>query len=113
MDEFKINIINDIAIVKVEILVATYRDAKSLWEEMESALIFNHKKIIIDLSHCNSVDSTFIGMIVKISRKVREKDGQMKLVFPQMTTAEIFLITSISQIIDCYDTLEEAMNSFD
>jgi anti-anti-sigma factor len=112
MDDFQIDLINDIAVIKVNILTATQRDAKPLWEEMESKLIFNQKKIIIDLSFCNNVDSTFIGMIVKIFRKVQEKDGKMKMVYPEVKNTEVFIVTRLPKIIDFYNTLEEALISF-
>jgi hypothetical protein len=38
-DEFKIKIVDDIAIVTVDLLVATQRDAKPLWEELETTTI--------------------------------------------------------------------------
>ena len=112
MDEFKIDSTKDIVVVKVEILIATQRDANPLWDEFESQLIFNQKKIIIDLSYCQTVDSTFMGMLVKIYKKVKDNDGIMKIVFPQEKTAFSFHMTGISKIIDCYDSLEEALESF-
>ena len=63
MDDFKITTIKKILIVKPDFIVATLRDAKPLWDEFESKLLFKRDKIIIDLSSCNNVDSTFIGMI--------------------------------------------------
>ena len=113
MDEFEINFTKDIVVVKVDIRTATLRDARPLWVEFESHLIFNQKKIIIDFSVCHSVDSTFMGMIVKIFKKVTGQDGIIKIVFPDVKTAFTFHMTGISKIIDCYDSLEEALDSFD
>ena len=113
MDEFEINFTKDIVVVKVDIQTATLRDAKPLWDEFESHLIFNQKKIIINFYDCHSVDSTFMGMIVKIYKKVTDQDGIMKIVFPDEKTAFTFHMTGISKIIDCYDSLEEALDSFD
>jgi anti-anti-sigma factor len=113
MDEFKINFTKDIVVVKVDIITATLRDAKPLWDEFESHLIFNQKKIIIDFSDCHSVDSTFMGMIVKIYKKVKDQDVIIKIAFPQEKKAFSFQMIGISKIIDCYDSLEEALDSFD
>ena len=109
MDDFKINIIDDIVIVKIDILIATHRDAKPLWDELESRLIFKWNKLIIDLSPCNYIDSTFIGMIVKIFRKVSEKNGEMVLVFPKLNTIESFSVLGITKIVPCYNSVEEAL----
>jgi anti-anti-sigma factor len=109
VDDFKINVIDDIAIVKIDILIATHRDAKPLWDELENRLIFKWNKLIIDLSPCNYIDSTFIGMIVKIFRKVSEKSGQMVIVFPKINTIESFSVLGITKIVPCYNSVEEAL----
>ena len=78
MDNYQVNIIDDIAVVKVDIASATLRDAQSLWDRMELDSLFDRQKIVIDLTFFTFVDSTFIGMIVKVFKKVSEKNNQMK-----------------------------------
>jgi anti-anti-sigma factor len=113
LDDFKIKIIDDIAIVIVEILVATHRDAKPLWDELESKSILGWDKIIIDISNCTFVDSTFIGMIVKIYKSVSNRNGDMKLVFPEKKAMAYIHHMGITKILDCFNTLNQAVNSFD
>ena len=113
MNEFEINFTKDIVVVKVDIRTASLRDAKPLWDEFESHLLFNQKKIVIDFLVCHYVNSTFMGMILKIFKKVTGQDGIMKIVFPDVKTAFTFHMTHISKIIDCYDSLGEALDSFD
>ena len=112
MDEFQINTNEKITVVKLDIIVATHRDAQPFWDDFESNLLFDRKKIIIDLSACNYVDSTFIGMIIKIFRKVKEQKGQLKVVFPQRESVEQFWALGITKVISCYDSLQEAIDSF-
>jgi anti-sigma B factor antagonist/stage II sporulation protein AA (anti-sigma F factor antagonist) len=111
VSDYQINIIDEIVVVKVDILIATHRDAKPLWDEFESKLLFNRKRIVIDLSFCNNVDSTFLGMLVKILRKLNERGGQLALVFPKLVKQELFIVTGINKIIPCYKTLTEALRS--
>jgi anti-sigma B factor antagonist/stage II sporulation protein AA (anti-sigma F factor antagonist) len=112
VDDFQINIIGDLCIVKVDILIATHRDVKTFWNEMENKSIFKQKKLIIDLSPCNYVDSTFMGIIVKLFRQVCDENGQLALVFPRMDSLESFRMMGITKIIDCHDTLDKALESF-
>jgi len=112
MDDFKIDITEKITVVKLDIIVATYRDAKPFWDDFESNLLFAKKKIIVDLSACNYVDSTFIGMIIKIFRNVNEKGGQLKVVFPQRESVEQFWALGITKVISCFDSLQDAIDSF-
>jgi len=112
-NDYKIKTITDIAIVTVDLLVATQRDAKPFWDELENDLILKWDKVIIDLSYCTLIDSTFIGMIVKIFKTVSRNNGQLKLVFPE-NNARIYLhTTGIIKVVDCFNTLNEAVKSFD
>jgi anti-sigma B factor antagonist/stage II sporulation protein AA (anti-sigma F factor antagonist) len=111
VSDFQVNIVDEIVVVKVDILIATHRDAKPLWDEFESKMLFNRKKIVIDLSFCNNVDSTFLGIIVKILRKMNEKSGKLVLVFPKLIKQELFIVTGINKIVPCYNNLPEALQS--
>jgi anti-anti-sigma factor len=112
VDQFKLEIAEGIAIVKVDIPSATLREAKPMWELFESEMIFDWKKIIIDLTACTFIDSTFIGMIIKIFRRVNEKESQMKLVFPQITDIESFRVVGITKILECFNSVENAIKSY-
>jgi len=112
MENFSINYKKDIVIVKVDLPAATMRDAQSLWEIVASDSVFDKEKIIIDLSACSFIDSTFIGMIVKIFKRVSEKHSVMKLVFPQITDIESFRVTGITKILECFKSLGNALESF-
>jgi len=112
LDNYQVNIIDDIAVVKVDIASATLRDAQSLWDKMESDSLFDRQKIVIDLTFCTFVDSTFIGMIVKVFKKVSEKNNQMKLVFPQITDLESFRVIGIVRILECFSSVQDAIDSF-
>ena len=112
MDEFQIKTIDDITVVKVELVIATLRDAQPLWNEFEKNLLFNRKKTIIDLSQCHYIDSTFIGMIVRIFKKLDENKNQLKLVCPQAENIDKFRYIGIAKVIDCFITLPEAVDSY-
>ena len=109
MEESQINIIGNIVVVQVDPVSATLTDAQPFWEEFEKNNLFNHSKIIIDISRCVHIDSTFMGMIVKIFKRVSGNNGQLKLVFPQLSSIDSFRISSITKVLECFDTLEEAL----
>jgi anti-anti-sigma factor len=112
MENFTLKIVDHIAIIKVELVSATLRDSQALWDMMDIDSIFEKQKIIIDLSGCGFIDSTFIGMIVKIFRQINENDGNLKLVFPQITDLESFRIIGITKILECFGTLANAIESY-
>lgn len=112
MENFTLKIVDHIAIIKVELVSATLRDSQALWDMMDIDSIFEKQRIIIDLSGCTFIDSTFIGMIVKIFRRVNENSGNLKLVFPQITELESFRVTGITKILECFETLANAIESY-
>ena len=112
MENFTLKIVDHIAIIKVELVSATLRDSQALWDMMDIDSIFEKQKIIIDLSGCSFIDSTFIGMIVKIFRRINENNGNLKLVFPQITDLESFRVIGITKILECFGTLANAIESY-
>ncbi|MDH3269223.1 MAG: STAS domain-containing protein [Ignavibacteria bacterium] len=112
MENFSLKIVDHIAIIKVELISATLRDSQALWDLMDINSIFEKQKIIIDLSTCTSIDSTFIGMIVKIFRRVDENNSTLKLVFPQINELDSFRVIGITKILDCFDTVQNAVESY-
>jgi len=112
MDIFNLEIAEGVAIVKVDIPSATLREAKPMWELFESEMIFDWKRIIIDLSVCTFIDSSFIGMIIKLYRRINESNSQLKLVFPQITDIESFRVVGITKVIECFKSIDLAVASF-
>ena len=112
MNELTIAASKRITVVKIDVIVATLRDAKPLWDEFEYNLLFDRKKIIVDLSYCDYVDSTFVGMLIKIYKKVVENGGNLKLVFPQMVSETQFWALKITNVIECYNTIQEAIDNY-
>ena len=112
MDQFKIKNVGDVIIVKTELIAVNYRDAQPFWDFLDVNSIFDWDKIIIDISGCYYIDSTIIGVIVKTFRKVSAKSGKINLVFPQRSGADAMKYLSITKIVDCYDTLREALDGF-
>ncbi len=112
MENFTLKLIEHIAVIKVELLSATLRDSQELWDTMDLNSIFEKQRIIIDLSGCTFIDSTFIGMIVKIFRRINENNGSLKLVFPQITDLESFRLIGITRIMECFSSVDNAVESF-
>lgn len=112
MDNFTLKLVDHIAIIKVDLVSATLRDSQALWDMMDIDSIFEKQRIIIDLSGCTFIDSTFIGMIVKIFRRITENKGTLKLVFPQITDLESFRVIGITKILECFGTLTNAIESY-
>ena len=112
MDEFKINNVGDVIVIRTELIVANHRDAKPFWEFLGDNSVLNWEKIIIDVSSCHYIDSAFIGVIVKTFREVSNQNKELRLVFPQREGVEAMKYLGITKLVRCYDTFRDALESF-
>ncbi len=112
MEHFQISQTEGIVVIKVDLINATDKEANTLLEIFEKYLLFDGSKILIDLTSCSHIDSTFIGMLVKIFKKVSENEGQLKLIFPQLSIVDSFRIIGITKILKCYDSSDQAMADY-
>ena len=112
MDRIQIKTIADVTIVELDSVLATISEAKPLLDELNNRAKLNSNKLIIDVSCCKYFDSTFIGSLKQTYKKVIENNGQMKLVYPKVVTLKSSRTESITKIIECYNTLTEALNSY-
>jgi anti-anti-sigma regulatory factor len=109
---FEKKIVEDVLIERVNLGRVTLIEAKVFWERLQMDIVQGHKKIIADLSDCELVDSTFIGVIVQAQRILLKNQGKLKLVLPVNQRVEFFNLVGVSRIITVYELLEDAVNSF-
>jgi len=70
-------------------------------------------KILINLAKVPYIDSAGIGELVHCHTTVVKRGGQIKLLNLTKKIREIFTITRLSTVLDCYDNEIEAIASFD
>lgn len=56
--------------------------------------------VVLDLSAVSFVDSTALGTIVGLLRRVREGDGELRVVLPESNARRIFELTSLDRTLD-------------
>jgi anti-anti-sigma factor len=112
LEDFEKECVQDIVVQKVNLLKATQIEAQPFWQRLESNNVFDSTKIIVDLSFCTFVDSTFKGIIVKAFRKITENKGKLKLVLPQLEAVDSFKLSGLTQTIDSFEDLESAIKSY-
>lgn len=70
------------------------------------------KRYIIDLTKCEYMDSSFLGSIIFIYKKISESGGELKLVAPHQDIKILLEITSVNKFVDIYDTKAAAIKGF-
>jgi len=72
----------------------------------------NIRKLILDLSEVDRVDSTGIGMIVTSSGKLKKASGEMRIVGVKGMVHEMLYTANINRIIGFHDSVEDAVAAF-
>jgi len=111
-EDFTKEVVGDVLIEKVNFSRATFKEAQEFKDRLVYDILMNNEKIIIDLSACEYIDSTFLGALVVILKKMAERSGEIKYVIPQPSALYLFKITGLYGVLNLYRNREEAIESF-
>jgi len=100
----------DIRIEKVNLVRATLNEANEIKENLIEDLI-DYKKIVVDLSDCEYVDSTFIGALVYSFKHSKVKGGNIKLVISDSLVKNMFILNDIERVFKVYYSMKDAINA--
>jgi anti-sigma B factor antagonist len=102
-------------------VIVTFTDEKILEErdiaELQDSLngiIEQADKInlVLDFSTVKFLSSAVLGLLIRVSKKVYEREGQLRLSNISPRIYEIFKITRLTKIFDIYPDREAAIASF-
>lgn len=113
MEDFEKIVIKDIFIEKVNLTRATYKEAGELKKILDEDIEKKFRKVIVDLSQCEFIDSTFLGVLVLALKKISLISGEIRLVKPKSVVRALMEKSGTLNIFNTYDTLDEAVESFD
>jgi anti-sigma B factor antagonist len=82
-------------------------------QETKNLLAENVKKIVIDLAKVPHLDSTGIGELVSAYTSARNQNAQIKLANLTAKIRDLMEITALSSVFESYETVKEAVASFD
>jgi anti-anti-sigma factor len=98
---------------QVNLKRATLKEAESFSQIIDQDIKDGWKKIIVDLSDCEFIDSTFIGALVISLKKVKNTGGTIKLIGFQPAVESMFELTRMYRVFDIYKSREEAIKSLE
>jgi len=68
-----------------------------------------YNQIVVDLSRIDYLDSTGLGVLVGALKRLREKDGELRLVHPTSRVMRVLEITRLVNVFQIFDSEEEAL----
>lgn len=92
-----------------ELDVAT---APQLRQEAVRLTTLGQSRIVIDLSGVDFLDSTGLGVIVGVLKRVRTHGGDLAVAGAEDHVRKVFDITRISDVVSMYDNADDACAAF-
>ncbi|GBD88847.1 anti-sigma-B factor antagonist [bacterium BMS3Abin03] len=102
----------DIVVEKVDLARASLNEAEEFKKILEEDIAKGYKKIIVDLSDCDFIDSTFLGTLVISLKKVTSVGGDLRLVGFKPAVHSMFELTRMYRVFETFSTKEDAIKSF-
>ncbi|MCE5187343.1 MAG: STAS domain-containing protein [Planctomycetaceae bacterium] len=66
-------------------------------------------QLVIDFSNVKFLTSSVLGLLIRISKKVYETDGRLRLCSINPKIMEIFRITRLDKIFEIYPNVDDAL----
>ena len=100
-----------VAVVQVEgqLIVGNRQELKDL---VQAALDKGERRILIDFSRTGYIDSSGLGALVSVSRKIREAGGELRLSGLNEDLRSLFELTKLDTLFAIAETPQQALASF-
>jgi anti-anti-sigma factor len=96
----------------VNITRATMKEAEEFKQILLKDIELGWRKIIVDLTDCEFIDSTFLGALVVSLKRIAGLGGDLKLVGFQSAVNDMFELTRMFRVFETFSAREEAIKSF-
>jgi anti-sigma B factor antagonist len=102
---------NGVVVVQVEgqLIVGNRHELKDL---VQAALERGERRLLIDFSRTGYIDSSGLGALVSISKRIREKGGELRLAGLNDDLRSLFELTKLDTLFAITETPEQALTSF-
>jgi len=86
--------------------------APELKQELHRLVAEGATRIVIDMTDTTFIDSTTLGVLLSVVKRVRPEGGAVVLICPDRNVRRIFEITLLDRVFAIVDTRDEAFAEF-
>lgn len=108
---FGVNKHNDVTVIDVEgqLIVGNRQELKQkVLQELEGG----ERKFLIDFARTGYIDSSGLGVLVSLSKKIREQGGELRLASLNEDLRTLFELTKLDTLFQISRDRQEALSSF-
>jgi len=105
---FQVEKQGDVTVVDVEgqLIVGNRQELK---QKVLEQLAEGDRKFVIDFSNTGYIDSSGLGVLVSLSKKIREQGGELRLTNLNEALHTLFELTKLDTLFKIADSRQEAM----
>jgi len=105
--------VDGVIVIKVNLIRAILNESIALRVIVDEEMNSGQTQLVIDLSECVYIDSTFFGAIVMTSKRLIEIGYKLRVVEPVFLGQTLVFSVNTSKLFDKYRTMKEAIKSFE
>ena len=88
------------------------KDIRALQESVMSVIEqADRMNLILDFHNVRFLSSAVLGVLIRVSKRIYERDGQLRLCNIQPKIHEVFKITRLTKVFDIYQDVASATES--
>jgi anti-sigma B factor antagonist len=105
-------VVNNVTILDLKGKITLGEGDEALKDKINSLVLQNHRRILLNLADVPYIDSAGLGEIVRTYTTVSRQGGQLKLVNLTKRITDLLAITKLLTVFETFDTEKEALQSF-
>jgi anti-sigma B factor antagonist len=110
--EYKLKLEKGVTVITLKGKVIGGPDASELTRQLHSLIDEGKKQFVVDLSGVELMNSSGLGMLIGGLTTVRNAGGDLKLANASAKILSLFTVTKLSKVFTHYDTVTQAVKSF-
>ena len=104
---------NYAVVFNVNLLRATLIEATEFRDLLEETVVQSDKDIIVNLSACEHLDSTFLGVLVSCYKRLKSQNRTLVLIEPVDQSSIFLTLNSIGKIFPLYTNVKVALEDIE
>lgn len=100
-------------VFNVNLLRATLNEATEFKDYLEEAILDSDKDIIVNLSSCEHLDSTFLGVLVSGYKRLKSQNRTLVIIEPVDQSSIFLTLNSIGKIFPLYTSVKIALEDIE
>jgi anti-anti-sigma factor len=113
MESIEKKIENYAVVFNVNLVRATLNEASEFKDLLTEVILDTEKDIIVNLSACEHLDSTFLGVLVSSYKRLKSQDRSLVIIEPIDQSSIFLTLNSIGKIFPLYTSVKVALEDIE